>query len=172
MSRPASMRRAVRPTRWAWASLWLTQIMARSRVLGQPAVDQLFDGRRGRAVQGGCRLVEEQDRGIELHRPNQGRDLDFAAGEFGDLLLQEGRVAFQGGKQFDHPATIKLPLSMNIQGIGFAQGGLHRVFNQGRSLMEVDNRRSVAGYRIVMDGLAAVANFAPIERIQPRQRPQ
>ena len=38
--------------------------------------------------------------------------------------------------------------------------------------MEVDDRCPVAGDRIVMDGLAAIANFAPIQRIQPGQRPQ
>ena len=62
-------------------------------VLGQPAVDQLFDRRRGRAIQGGRRLVEEQDRGIELQRPDQGRDLDLAARKLGDFLLQEGHIA-------------------------------------------------------------------------------
>ena len=172
MSRPASMRKAVRPTRWAWASLWLTQIMARWALCGQPAVDQFFDGRRGWAIQGGRRLVEQQDRGIELQRPDQGRDLDFAAGKLGNLLFQEGRVASQGGKQVVRPAPIELPLSMNIQGIRLAQGGLHGILDQGRSLMEVDDRCPVVGNRIVVDGLAAVANFAPIERIQPGQCPQ
>ena len=61
---------------------------------------------------------------------------------------------------------------MDFQGIRSAQGGLNSIFNQGRSLMKVDNRRSVVGYRVVMDGLAAVANFASIQRVQPGQRPQ
>ena len=166
------MWRVVRPTRWAWASLWLTQIMARWGSGREPAVDQLFDGLGGRAVQRGGGLVEEQDRGIELQGPDQGGDLDFAAGEFGDLLFQEGRLASQGGKQFEHSPPIKLSVSVNIQDIRFVQGGLHCIFNQDRSLVEVDDRRAVAGHRVVVDGLAVVANFAPIERIEPGQGPQ
>ena len=69
--------------------------------------------------------------------------LDFAAGKLGDLLFQEGGVASHGGEQVNRPAAIKLLLAMNIQDIRSAQGGLHRIFNQGRALMEVDDRSAL-----------------------------
>ena len=92
------MRMAVRPTRWAWASLWLTQIMALAALSASQLVDQLFDGGRGRAIQART-SARRASRicGVELQGPDQGRDLDLAAGKLGNLLFQEGRLASQGG---------------------------------------------------------------------------
>ncbi len=97
MSLPPSMRMAVRPTRLAWASLWLTQIMALAALSDSHWSISCSTAVEVGAVQRGGRLVEQEDLGVELQGTDQGRDLDLAAGKLRNLLFQEGRLAPQGG---------------------------------------------------------------------------
>ena len=46
----------------------------------EPVVHQTFDGPGRLGIDRGGGLVEQQDLGVELYRPQQGRDLSLAAG--------------------------------------------------------------------------------------------
>ena len=134
------MRMAVRPTRWAWASSWLTQIMARSafsvsqrsincstaEAVGLSRAD--VGSSRSKIVGSSCNA---RTRAVIWISPPESSATFFS---------RKAASRPRARKQIHYSVPIKLPLSMNIQGIWLAQGGLDRFLNQGRSLMKVDNR--------------------------------
>ena len=142
------------------------------RRFGEPVGHQRFDSPRRFRVQGRSRFVQQQDRRVQLQRPQDRRDLRFPAGKVPRLFRQKRRLETKPmpaaeRRRRDRTADRDCP------GTRTADADCPRLcLRSTPAAAAIDDVPAELRHVTVSHRAAIPADFAGIHRIQHRQRPQ
>lgn len=134
-----------------------------------PVPDDRFDQVHRISVEGGGRLVQQQDCRVELDRPEQGDDLAFAAGELMVRSEQKGFIASGSRKQSEDAVTIVRTPAVDSEGERESEVFLDSSRNERRPLMDIDHLTPKRWNSMRRDAATAPKHVTAVERIQQSQ---